>query len=72
MPYFPKLCFPFPKFQVGRVVFDSTNYYIFILDTFAVQNRVSVFERPLCLYFTEKNPEIALCNRKLRSFIVIT
>ena len=27
------LCFPFPEFQVGRVAFDCTNYYMFILDT---------------------------------------
>ena len=27
------LCFPFSEFQVGRVAFDGTNYYIFIFDT---------------------------------------
>ena len=26
-------CFPFPEFQVGRVAFDGTIYYIFIFDT---------------------------------------
>ena len=30
---FSNLCFPFPQFQVGRVAFDGTNYYIFIFDT---------------------------------------
>ena len=30
---FSDLCFPFPEFQVGRVAFDGTNYYIFIFDT---------------------------------------
>ena len=28
---FSELCFPFPEFQ-GRVAFDGTNYYIFVLD----------------------------------------
>ena len=41
---FSDVCVPFPEFQVGRVTFDGTNYYIFIFDTiFAVQNLVSVF-----------------------------
>ena len=30
---FSDLCFPFPEFQVGRIAFDGTNYYIFIFDT---------------------------------------
>ena len=30
---FSDLCFPFPEFQVRRVAFDGTNYYIFIFDT---------------------------------------
>ena len=30
---FSNLCFPFPEFQVGRVAFDGTNYYIIIFDT---------------------------------------
>ena len=30
---FSDLCFPFPEFQVGRVAFDGTNYYIFIFFT---------------------------------------
>ena len=29
---FSDFCFPFPEFQVGRVMFDGTNYYIFIFD----------------------------------------
>ena len=43
------LCSPFPKFQVGRVAFDGTIYYIFIFDTFHSPNRVSIFDRPLCI-----------------------
>ena len=31
--FFSNFCFPFLKFQVGRVVFDGNNYYIFIFDT---------------------------------------
>ena len=31
--FFSYLCFPSPEFQVGRVAFDGTNYYIFIFDT---------------------------------------
>ena len=30
---FSDLCVPFLEFQVGCVVFDGTNYYIFIFDT---------------------------------------
>ena len=30
---FSDLCFSFPKFQVGPVAFDGTNYYIFVFDT---------------------------------------
>ena len=30
---FSDLCFPSPEFQVGRVAFDGSNYYIFIFDT---------------------------------------
>ena len=30
---FSDLCFPFLEFQVGRVAFDGTNYYIFIFGT---------------------------------------
>ena len=33
MPCFPTFVFHFPEFQVGRVAFDGTNYYIFIFDT---------------------------------------
>ena len=32
-PCFSTFVFPFPEFQVGRVAFDGTNYYIFIFDT---------------------------------------
>ena len=34
---FSDLCVPFPEFQVVRVAFDGTNYYIFIFD--ATSNR---------------------------------
>ena len=30
---FSNLCFPLPEFQVGRVAFDGTNYYMFVIDT---------------------------------------
>ena len=30
---FSDLCFPSPEFQVKSVVFNGTNYYIFIFDT---------------------------------------
>ena len=30
---FSDVCFPCPEFQVGRVAFYGTNYYIFIFDT---------------------------------------
>ena len=32
-PCFSGLCFPSPEFQVRRVAFDGTNYYIFIFNT---------------------------------------
>ena len=137
---FSDLCFPFPEFQVGRVAFDGTNYYIFIFDTICCpkpcqrflrvifhstnershwikdiisypnlnnsillkntnpnnsillksvsycycyfsatngvlrsESRALLFlERPLCLYLTAKTPKYHFCNRKRRSFIVIT
>ena len=37
-----------------RVVFDGTNYYIFIFDTI---NSQSKFEMPLCMYFKAKTPK---------------
>ena len=30
---FSDLCVPFPVFQVGRVAFYGTNFYIFLFDT---------------------------------------
>ena len=30
---FSDLCFPFPEFQVGRVAFGCTKYYIFLFDS---------------------------------------
>ena len=56
---FSEFCFPFPEFQVGRVAFDGTNYYIFIFDTvYSPKLTVSAFfEGPLCLYFTAKTPK---------------
>ena len=32
-PCFSDLCVPSPEFQVRRVAFDGTNYYIFIFNT---------------------------------------
>ena len=45
---FSDLCFPFPEFQVGRVAFGGSNYYIFFYLT-----RVSV-----CLYFTANTSKL--------------
>ena len=46
------------KSHVKRVVFDGTNYYIFIFDAICSPKTVSAFfERLLCLYFTAKTPK---------------
>ena len=56
---FSDLCFPFPKFQVGRVAFDGTITFSY-LTLFTVQNRVSVFWKAALFVFYSQNPEIAL------------
>ena len=67
---FSDFCFPFLRFQVGRVAFDGINYYIVIFDTLYSPKTVSAFfERPLCLYFTAKTPKAAEFYRdNLKSF----
>ena len=64
---FSDLYFLYPKFHVGRVAFDGTNYYIFITETVS-----AFFERPLRLYLSAKTPEKHFRNRKRRCFIVTT
>ena len=55
---FSNLCFSFPEFQVGRVSFDGTNYYIFIFDSIRSPKPCQrFFEKPLCLHFTAKTPK---------------
>ena len=42
---FSDFCVPFPEFQVGRVAFNGTNYYIFIFDTITIQyNTITLFD----------------------------
>ena len=42
---FSDLCFPYPEFQVGRVAFDGTNYYIFIFDTICSPKKFLKFQK---------------------------
>ena len=53
---FSDLCFPFPEFQVGRVAFDATNYYIFIFDTICSPKRCQRFLKGRFICISQPNP----------------
>ena len=55
---FSNLCFRFPEFQVGRVAFDGTSYYIFIFET--------IRSPKLCQPFL-KDRFVCLLQSKLRN-----
>ena len=60
---FSDLCFPFQEFQVGRVAFDGTNYYIFIFDT--------VYSPKSCQRFLKGRFACILQPKPRNSFFVI-
>ena len=53
---FSELCFPFPEFQVGRVAFDGTDYYIFIFDTTCSPKPCQRFLKGHFVYILQPNP----------------
>ena len=73
MPCFRDFCFPFPEFQVERVGFDGTNYYIFIFDTLYSPKPCQRFLKGSFVCILQPEPRNSdFRNRKRRSFIVIT
>ena len=57
---FSDFCFPFPEFQIGRVLFDGTNYYIFIFDTICNPKPCQCFRKAALFVFYSQDSEIAL------------
>ena len=54
---FSDLCFPSPEFQVGRVAFDGTNYYIFIFDTICSQKPCQRFLKCCSICILQPKPQ---------------
>ena len=57
---FSHLCFPFLEFQVGRVAFDGTNYYILVFGAVYSPKPCQRFLKAALFVFYSQNPEIAL------------
>ena len=70
---FSELHFPLPEFQVGRVAFDGTNYYIFIFDTIRSPKPCQRFlkGRFVCI-LQPKSRNSTFVIESWRCFIVIT
>ena len=58
---FSDFFFPSPEFQVGRVAFDGTNYYIFKFNTISSPKPCQGFFWKAALFvFYSQDPKIAL------------